>query len=112
MRLLQARLLPIMAGSFLFWLSLGLCLCRCSAPSEPDQPLGAERRLARADSIVISGIQRAIRLQSQYNIQVINLSLGRPIFESYTVDPLCQAVEAALEGRYHGGGGRRKRRPR
>ncbi len=47
------------------------------------------------DSVVIAGIQRAIQLQSQYNIQVINLSLGRPIFESYTVDPLCQAVEAA-----------------
>jgi subtilisin family serine protease len=24
-----------------------------------------------------------------------NLSLGRPVFESYTVDPLCQAVEQA-----------------
>jgi serine protease AprX len=28
-------------------------------------------------------------------IRVINLSLGRPVFESYTQDPLCQAVEAA-----------------
>jgi len=26
---------------------------------------------------------------------VINLSLGRPVVESYTLDPLCQAVEAA-----------------
>src|SRR5439155_14905992 len=34
-------------------------------------------------------------LKSLYNIRVLNLSLGRPIFESYTVDPLCQAVEAA-----------------
>jgi serine protease AprX len=50
---------------------------------------------ASTDSIVIAGIQRAIQLQSQYNIQVINLSLGRPVFESYTSDPLCQAVEAA-----------------
>jgi serine protease AprX len=49
------------------------------------------------DSIVIAGIERAIQLQSQYNIQVINLSLGRPIFESYTNDPLCQAVEAAWQ---------------
>jgi serine protease AprX len=47
------------------------------------------------DSVVIAAIQRAIQLSSQYNIQVINLSLGRPIFESYTVDPLCQAVETA-----------------
>ena len=30
-----------------------------------------------------------------YNIRVINLSLGRPVFESYTLDPVCQAVEAA-----------------
>ena len=35
------------------------------------------------------------QFQETYNIRVINLSLGRPVFESYTVDPLCQAVEAA-----------------
>jgi serine protease AprX len=28
---------------------------------------------------------------------VINLSLGRPVYESYTQDPLCQAVEAAWQ---------------
>ena len=50
---------------------------------------------AGTDSLVIAAIQRAIQLKSQYNIRVINLSLGRPVFESYTVDPLCQAVEAA-----------------
>jgi serine protease AprX len=44
---------------------------------------------------VIAAIQRAIDLKSAYNIRVINLSLGRPVFESYTLDPLCQAVEAA-----------------
>ena len=47
------------------------------------------------DSVVIAAIQRAIQLKSTYNIRVINLSLGRPVFESYTQDPLCQAVEAA-----------------
>ena len=47
------------------------------------------------DSIVISAIDEAITLQSQYNIRVINLSLGRPVYESYLQDPLCQAVEAA-----------------
>ena len=47
------------------------------------------------DSQVIAAIQRAIQLKSTYNIRVINLSLGRPIFESYTLDPLCQAVESA-----------------
>ncbi|MGC2248812.1 MAG: S8 family serine peptidase [Terriglobales bacterium] len=47
------------------------------------------------DSDVISAIQTAIALKSKFNIQVINLSLGRPVYESYTADPLCQAVEAA-----------------
>ena len=50
---------------------------------------------AGTDSQVIAAIQRAIQLQAQYNIRVINLSLGRPVFESYTLDPLCQAVEQA-----------------
>jgi serine protease AprX len=47
------------------------------------------------DSIVISALGEAVTIQSQYNIRVVNLSLGRPVFESYTEDPLCQAVEAA-----------------
>ena len=47
------------------------------------------------DSQVIQAIQWAIAHQIQYNIQVINLSLGRPVAESYTTDPLCQAVEQA-----------------
>jgi len=50
---------------------------------------------AGLESDVISAIQRAITLKTAYNIRVINLSLGRPVFESYTLDPLCQAVEAA-----------------
>jgi len=44
---------------------------------------------------VIAAIMRAIQLKSQYNIRVINLSLGHPVYESYTLDPLCQAVEQA-----------------
>ena len=47
------------------------------------------------ESDVIAAIQQAIQLKNTYNIRVINLSLGRPVFESYTLDPLCQAVEAA-----------------
>ncbi len=47
------------------------------------------------DSWVISAIQSAINLKSKYNIRVINLSLGRPVYESYTQDPLCKAVEQA-----------------
>jgi subtilisin family serine protease len=44
---------------------------------------------------VIAAIEKAVKLQSQYNVRVINLSLGRRIWESCTRDPLCQAVEAA-----------------
>ena len=47
------------------------------------------------DSQVIAAIQEAITLQSKYNIRVISMSLGRPVFESYTLDPVDQAVEAA-----------------
>ena len=47
------------------------------------------------ESDVISAIQQAIALENTYNIRVINLSLGHRIYESYTLDPLCQAVEAA-----------------
>src|ERR1700680_4175715 len=47
------------------------------------------------DSQVIAAIHQAISLKSQYNIRVINLSLGRGIYETYKLDPLCQAVEAA-----------------
>src|SRR2546427_3930428 len=50
---------------------------------------------AGTDNSVIGAIQTAIRLKSTYNIRVINLSLGRQVYESYTLDPLCQAVEAA-----------------
>ncbi len=47
------------------------------------------------DSQVIAAIEQAIALQSTYNIRVINMSLGRPVFESYVLDPVDQAVEAA-----------------
>lgn len=50
---------------------------------------------AGTDAGVIAAIDTAISLKSTYNIRVINLSLGRPVFESYTLDPLCQAAEAA-----------------
>ena len=49
------------------------------------------------DSTVITAISQAVSLQSTYNIRVINLSLGRPVQESYTQDPLCQAVEQAWQ---------------
>src|ERR1035437_4160738 len=54
-----------------------------------------DRYGAGTDSMVIAAIQRAIALKNTYHIKVINLSLGRPVMESYTLDPLCQAVEQA-----------------
>src|SRR5947208_7733249 len=45
--------------------------------------------------MVIAAIERAIVLKDTYNIRVMNLSLGRPVMETYLDDPLCQAVEAA-----------------
>jgi serine protease AprX len=48
-----------------------------------------------SDSGVIQAIDRAIALKSQYNIRVINLSVGHQVFESFTKDPICQAVEQA-----------------
>jgi serine protease AprX len=49
------------------------------------------------DAGVIAAIDQAIALKNTYNIRVINLSLGRPVWESYTLDPLCQAAEAAYQ---------------
>src|SRR5581483_6014811 len=54
-----------------------------------------DRNGESTDSIVINAINTAIQLQSTYNIRVMNLSLGRPISESYAQDPLCQALESA-----------------
>ncbi len=48
-----------------------------------------------SDSAVIAAVNRAIELKDRYNIRVINLSLGRPVYGSYKTDPLCQAVESA-----------------
>ncbi len=50
---------------------------------------------AGTDSEVMAAIDSAITLASTYNIRIINLSLGRPVYESYTKDPLCLAVEQA-----------------
>jgi serine protease AprX len=47
------------------------------------------------ESDVIAAVDEAIALKDQYNIRVINLSLGHPVYESATLDPLCRAVEAA-----------------
>jgi len=52
---------------------------------------------AGTDSSTIGAIQQAIALKSTYNIRVMNLSLARGVYESYTLDPLCQAVESAWQ---------------
>jgi len=54
-----------------------------------------DRNGSSTDSAVIKAIHRAIDLKNKYNIRVLNLSLGRPVQESCTLDPLCQAVAAA-----------------
>jgi serine protease AprX len=54
-----------------------------------------DERGVGSDSAVIMALNRAIALKNVYNIRVVNLSLGRPVYESYRRDPLCRAVEAA-----------------
>jgi serine protease AprX len=48
-------------------------------------------------SDIIAAIDWAIAHKDEYNIRVINLSLGHPVFESYTTDPTCRAVRAATD---------------
>ena len=50
------------------------------------------------ESDVIAAINRTVQLRQQrpdLNIRVLNLSLGKPVRQRYTVDPLCLAVERA-----------------
>ena len=46
---------------------------------------------------VLRGIDWVILHRKQYNIRVLNLSLGHPVYESYVTDPLCRAVRAAVD---------------
>src|SRR4051812_22770657 len=57
--------------------------------------LGADGSGTTAD--VIDAIDWAIANRRRYNIRVINLSLGHPVFESYLEDPLCQAAQRAVD---------------
>jgi serine protease AprX len=45
-------------------------------------------------SDVLSGIDWVLSHHDEYGIRVLNLSLGHPVEESSTTDPLCRAVEA------------------
>jgi serine protease AprX len=48
-------------------------------------------------SDVIAGIEWAVAHRVQYNIRVINLSLGHPVMEPSDTDPLCEAVAEAVQ---------------
>ena len=48
-------------------------------------------------SDIIAGVDWAIANRAAYNIRVLNLSLGHPVFESYKTDPLCRALRAAYD---------------
>ncbi|MFQ5741935.1 MAG: S8 family serine peptidase, partial [Acidobacteriota bacterium] len=48
-------------------------------------------------SNLIAAIDWVIRNKDKYEIRLANLSLGHPPVESYTQDPLCQAVERMVE---------------
>src|SRR5262245_49069357 len=46
---------------------------------------------------VIEAIGWAGANRRRYNIRIINLSLGHPVFESYRDDPLCRAAQRAVD---------------
>jgi serine protease AprX len=48
-------------------------------------------------SKVVEAIDYAIDHQKELNIRVINLSLGTPVLQPYRDDPLCEAVERAVD---------------
>lgn len=50
-----------------------------------------------AVSDVVKALGWIVANKDQYHIRIVNLSLGHPVGESYTTDPLCQAVEAAWQ---------------
>jgi serine protease AprX len=56
--------------------------------------LGAEGRGLTSD--VIAGIDWIVANKSRFGVRVINLSLGHPVAESASTDPLCRAVERAV----------------
>ena len=48
-------------------------------------------------SDVINGIEWVVANRARYNIRVINLSLGHPVTEACATDPLCEAVNQAVQ---------------
>lgn len=56
------------------------------------QPDGTGR-----SSDVVRAIDWVLAHRRGFNIRVVNLSLGHPVFESYATDPLCRAAKAAVD---------------
>src|SRR5712691_6964624 len=48
-------------------------------------------------SDVIEAIDWSIEHRAEYNIKVINMSIGTPVLQPYRDDPLCEAVERAVK---------------
>ena len=48
-------------------------------------------------SDVIRALQWVLRNAKAYDIRIVNLSMGHPVFESYTDDPLCQAAQKLID---------------
>jgi serine protease AprX len=48
-------------------------------------------------SNIIAAIDHAIAVKDQYNIRVINMSLGAGVYESYNTDPLTLAAKRAVD---------------
>ena len=61
-------------------------------------------------SDVIRAVDFAVANRASLGIDIINLSLGHPIFEPASTDPLVQAVERAVARRHDRGRGRRQLR--
>jgi serine protease AprX len=55
-----------------------------------------DKRGAGRTSNVIRALEFAVANKDRFGIKVVNLSLGHPIFESATTDPLVEAVEEAV----------------
>src|SRR5262249_24218558 len=47
-------------------------------------------------SVVIEAIDWVVDHRKQFNVRIINLSLGAPVLQPYRDDPLCEAVERAV----------------
>ena len=66
------------------------------APAVSSSACACSTARAGLTSNVISAIQWAVANRRTYGIDVLNLSLGHPIYEPAATDPLVQAVEAAV----------------